>query len=113
MASATATAVSPITKAPRSRGCAREEPPRLQSWRPSRGPQWSDVRVVKDIYPPAIKLAFQLTDAEGHVLKQGDRNLRDMAFMMALSIDRNDSRRYEKALLDDWLREEFHGLKHK
>lgn len=80
---------------------------------PWRGPQWSDVRVVKDIYPPDIKLAFQLTDADGHVLKQGDRDLKDLGFMMKLTIDRNDPRRYEKALLDDWLREEFHGLKDK
>ncbi len=80
---------------------------------PWRGSQWNDVRIVKDIYPPDIKLAFQLTDAEGQVLKQGDRNLRDLGFMMKLSIDRNDPLRYEKSLLDDWLREEFRGLKNK
>jgi hypothetical protein len=80
---------------------------------PWRGPQWSDVRIVKDIYPPDIKLAFQLTDADGHVLKQGDRDLKDLGFMMQLTIDRNDPLRFEKALLDDWLREEFHGLKAK
>lgn len=80
-------------------------------YEPWRGPQWDNVRIVKDIYPPTIKLAFQLTGADGQVLKKGDRVLRDLAFMMTLSIDRNDSRRYEKALIDDWLREEFRGLK--
>ena len=75
---------------------------------PWHGPQWNDVRIVKDIYPPRIKLSFRLVDAEGNVLKQGDRDLRDLAFMMRISIvDRNDPVRYEKALLDDWMRSEF------
>lgn len=78
---------------------------------PWRGPQWDDVRIVKDIYPPRIKLAFQLTDANGTVLKQGDRDLRDLSFMLKLSINRDDPRRYEKDLLDDWLREEFGRVK--
>jgi len=63
---------------------------------------------VKDIYPPAIKLVFRLTDAEGNVLKEGKRELRDLAFMMKISMTfRDDSVRHEKALLDDWLRSEF------
>jgi len=74
---------------------------------PWRGPQWSDVRVVKDIYPPRMSVTFRLVDAEGNVLKQGKRELRDMSFLLKLSIDRNDSLRHEKALLDDWLRSEF------
>lgn len=80
---------------------------------PWRGGQWADVRIVKDIYPPCIKLAFKLTDAEGNVLAQGDRELRDMAFMMRLSINRDDPLKYEKALLDDWVRADFGGLKKK
>lgn len=80
---------------------------------PWRSGQWADVRIVKDIYPPAIKLSFQLTDTDGQVLKKGDRQLRDLGFMMTLSIDRNDPLRFEKALIDDWLREEFRGLKNK
>jgi len=80
---------------------------------PWHGPSLSDVRIVKDIYPPDIKLAFQLTDADGTVLKQGDRHLRDMGFMMSLTIDKNDSLRFEKELLDNWLRNEFRGVKNK
>jgi hypothetical protein len=74
---------------------------------PWRGPQWNDVRVVKDIYPPRMAFSFRLTDAEGNVLKQGRRELRDMGFLLKLSIDRNDSLRHEKAMLDDWLRNEI------
>jgi hypothetical protein len=80
---------------------------------PWRGGSMADVRIVKDIYPPDIKLAFQLTGADGTVLAQGDRHLRDMGFMMTLSIDRNDPLRFEKELLDNWLRSEFRGLKNK
>jgi hypothetical protein len=75
---------------------------------PWRGPRFDDIRIVKDIYPPRIALSFQLTDAEGNVVKQGNRELRDLAFMMKLSMSfRDDSVKHEKALLDDWLRSEF------
>ncbi len=80
---------------------------------PWRGGSMADIRIVKDIYAPDIKLSFQLTAQDGTVIKQGDRHLRDMGFMMTLSIDKNDSRRYEKSMLDDWLRQEFRGLKNK
>jgi hypothetical protein len=72
------------------------------------GPRWADVRIVKDIYPPRINLTFQLTDAGGQVIKQGKRELRDLAFMMKITLAfRDDPVRHEKALLDDWLRSEF------
>lgn len=75
---------------------------------PWRGPRFSDVRIVKDIYPPRIELSFKLTDAEGNVLKQGKRELRDLAFLMKITMAfRDDPVRHEKALLDDWLRAEF------
>lgn len=80
---------------------------------PWHGARFDDVRIVKDIYPPRIALAFRLTDANGEVVKQGQRELRDLSFMMKLSIDRNDSLRHEKALLDDWLREDFRPAKKK
>ncbi|MDO8543099.1 MAG: DUF3016 domain-containing protein [Opitutaceae bacterium] len=75
---------------------------------PWRGPQWDDVRVVKDIYPPRLNIAFRLTDPEGNVVKEGKRELRDMAFLMKISMSfQSDSLRHEKALLDDWFRAEF------
>ena len=80
---------------------------------PWHGSRWDDVRIVKDIYPPRIVLVFRLTDADGKVVKEGKRDLRDMAFMMKLSIDRNDPLRHEKALLDDWLSADFRPVKAK
>jgi hypothetical protein len=75
---------------------------------PWRGPRFGDIRIVKDMYPPRINLSFQLTDAEGNVVKQGQRELRDLAFMMKINTSfRDDPVRHEKALLDDWFRSEF------
>lgn len=75
---------------------------------PWHGPRWDDIRVVKDIYPPRILLTFRLTDAAGNVVKEGKRDLRDLAFMMKITMSfRDDPVRHEKALLDDWLRSEF------
>ena len=75
---------------------------------PWRGPRWDDIRVVKDMYPPRIVLNFRLTDAAGNVVKEGRRELRDLAFLMKISMSfRDDPVRHEKALLDDWLRSEF------
>lgn len=75
---------------------------------PWHGPRWTDVRIVKDIYPPRIVLKFRLTDAAGKVVKEGERELRDLAFLMKITMAfRDDPVRHEKALLDDWLRSEF------
>lgn len=75
---------------------------------PWRGPRFDDIRIVKDIYPPRITLAFQLKDADGNVVKEGKRELRDLAFLMKITMAfRDDSVRHEKGLLDDWLRAEF------
>ena len=74
---------------------------------PWRGSQGMDVRIVKDIYPPKMDLEFKLTGADGAVIKEGKRQLRDLAFMSRLSINRNDMLRFEKALLDDWLKNDF------
>lgn len=74
---------------------------------PWRGPNMDDVRIVKDIYPPRIDLNYQITDASGKVLKEGKRELRDLSFMMKISIRRDDPLRYEKDMLDDWMREDI------
>lgn len=78
---------------------------------PWRDPAMNDVRIVKDIYPPRIDLEFKLTGADGKVLKEGKRELRDLAFMMKLSIQRDDPFRHEKQLLNDWLTRELKAAK--
>lgn len=78
---------------------------------PWRGSQGMDVRIVKDIYPPKMDLGFKLTGADGVVIKEGKRQLRDLMFMSKLSLNRSDTLRYEKALLDDWLKSDFSRAK--
>jgi hypothetical protein len=80
---------------------------RAGSFEPWRGPQWADIRVIKDIYPPRIDLRFTLTDANGKTLASGERKLTDLAFLARGTINTDDPLRYEKRMLGDWLRTEF------
>ena len=80
---------------------------RAGTYEPWRGPQWDDVRIIKDIYPPRIDLTFTLTDANGGVVKEGKRELRDPAFLQRGILNESDPLRFEKRMLDDWLRSEF------
>ena len=57
--------------------------------------------------PPRIDLSFQLVAANGAVLKEGSRQLRDFAFMTRSSRSGGDLLSYEKNLIDDWMRKEF------
>ena len=80
---------------------------RAGTYEPWRGPRWYDVRIIKDIYPPRISLKFTTTDASGHVVSQGARDLSDPAFLQRGILNETDPLRFEKRLLDDWLRSEF------
>lgn len=75
---------------------------------PWRGPNYSDVRIVKDIYPPRMKFSYKVTDSAGAVVKEGKESLIDTSFQFSVSpINTNDSLRYEKAMFDNWLRDTF------
>ncbi|MEP7184874.1 MAG: DUF3016 domain-containing protein [Rhodanobacter sp.] len=73
-------------------------------YEPWLGPDFNDVRIVKNIYPPRINLDFTLYGADGKVLREGSRKLRDPSFLSdGVGIDQN-ALRYEKSLIDRWLR---------
>src|SRR5882757_2328073 len=75
---------------------------------PWRGMQFSDIRIIKDIYIPRLTFSFKLTGANGQVLKEGERKLQDLGYQMRLTRGfRDDPLRYEKDMLDDWLRDEL------
>jgi hypothetical protein len=74
---------------------------------PGRGPVHSDVRIVRDRYVPRLEFAFKLTDASGTVVKEGARKLLDGSFLIRGAGMDTDSLRYEKTMLDDWMRKEF------
>ena len=80
---------------------------RAGGFEPWRGPQAGDVRIVRDIYPPRITLEFKQLAADGRVLKQGRRELRDAGFLMGPALYPSDPLNHEKQLLDDWVRKEF------
>lgn len=77
---------------------------------PWRGPSYDRVRVVKDIYPPRITLLFRLTAADGTVIAEGRRELRDLGFLESIRLPTSDSLRHDKELLAVWLRREFKRL---
>lgn len=80
---------------------------RAGDYEPWHGPNANDVRIIRNIYPPRITLQFTLTGADGQVIDQGERRLTDSAFMYNNVRLGNDQLRYEKQLIDDWLRKEF------
>ncbi len=67
-----------------------------------------EVRIVKEIYPPKIDFKFKLTRADGSIVKEGERSLRDTGFMSGPSMGYGgDNLRYEKVMLDEWFEKEF------
>lgn len=76
----------------------------FEPWRASSS---SDVRIVKDLYPPRISLSFRVVDAEGAVVAEGNRKLRDMSFMYSSRALNDDPLKYEKKLLDRWISREL------
>ena len=77
----------------------------FESWRPPLG----DARIVKDVYPPRIDLTFRLAGSDGKLIREGDRKLRDPAFLLGANAYPDDPLRYEKRLIDRWLDEELAG----
>lgn len=75
-------------------------------YEPWRGPNLMYVRFMKDIYPPRIDLTFKLIDSNGKVLREGSRKLRNLGYLQSsvASPGDTDPLRYDKALIDSWLR---------
>lgn len=77
---------------------------------PWRGPRLSQIRIMTSIYPPMINLHYQISNADGTIAAEGDRKLTDLAYLdRGIAFDRNDPLRYEKRLIDDWLRRGIDG----
>jgi hypothetical protein len=78
---------------------------------PWHGPQWDNVRIVKDIYPPRFKFSYSVTNPAGQVVKQGNENMTDLNFQLEAVIDNQDPLRYEKVFLGSWMRSHLAHLK--
>ena len=77
---------------------------RYEPW-PNSPTGW--MRVVRRTYPPRIDLHYTLQDASGKVIKKGSRKLSDLGFMDTTGIQNSDPIRYEKVVIDNWLRRDF------
>ena len=76
-------------------------------FRPNIEPALSDVRLVTQLYPPRLKLSYEIRDTSGSTIRSGDADLRDLAFMTSSAGNISDVLRYEKRMLDRWMRNEF------
>src|SRR5580765_6837008 len=63
------------------------------------------IRIIRDMYPPRITLHYRLS-GNGVTAADADATLRDLAFMMTSPglPGSSDPLRYEKRVIDDWLR---------
>ena len=67
-----------------------------------------DVRVMRDLYAPRIDLRFRRLDAGGNLVSEGERRLTDLNYLWGPSpLPTTDPLRYEKRLIDQWVRKEF------
>lgn len=81
---------------------------RAGRYEPGRGIHLDSVRIMREVYPPSITLTFRRYGADGQLIGEGERKLRDSMYLSGSSIiNSNDSLRYEKKMLDDWLRDEL------
>ena len=81
---------------------------RAGDYEPWHGSRMDDVRIMRDIYPPRISLQFTLSDAQGQVIDQGERKLLDNGYLYGgTRLSDSDPLRYEKRMLDQWLRSEL------
>lgn len=68
-----------------------------------------DIRTVSNLYPPRMNLNYTLRDASGAVARTGEAKLKDLGFDLSSGGSVSDPLRYDKRMLDKWLRREFGG----
>ncbi|MGY0618484.1 DUF3016 domain-containing protein [Lysobacter sp. A378] len=84
---------------------------RAGGYEPWLGSRYDDVRIMRDIYPPRIRLEFRHSGADGQIVAEGEQQLVGSDYLSRSVSHRNsDPLRYEKQLLDDWLRSRFKRL---
>lgn len=76
---------------------------------PWRGPDFDDIRILKDLYAPRMELEYRLVDAQsGAVIRQGAEKLSNMSYLMTMMpTNANESLRHDFELLTTWVRREF------
>ena len=68
----------------------------------------ADIRVMRDIYPPRMRLHVRRTGADGTVIEEGERRISDIAYLTGPQpLSNTDPLRYEKRMIDRWVRREL------
>jgi len=81
---------------------------RAGDYEPWHGPRGSDIRIMRDIYPPRITLQYTLKDASGRIIDEGDARLSDSGYLHNIGLKSDtDPLRYEKRLIDDWVKRQL------
>lgn len=81
---------------------------RAGRYEPWHGADLQDARIVRDQYPPSMTVQFKRYDASGAVVADGERKLSDLGFLLNVNpINGSDPLRYEKRMVDSWLRREL------
>jgi len=71
-------------------------------------PGQQDARIMREVYSPWMNLHFVLLAPDGTMLREGDAKLRDATYLRrAVAANPSDPLRYDKRMIDDWLRREF------
>lgn len=76
---------------------------------PHSNPALLDIRTVSNLYPPRMNLNYVLKDSSGNVLRTGEAKLQDLGFDIGSGGSVSDPLRFDKRMLDKWLRREFGG----
>jgi hypothetical protein len=62
------------------------------------------IRVMRDVYFPSIRFAYELRDAGGNVIASGEENIKDMGYRFSGMNFINDPEfNYEDRLIHDWV----------
>lgn len=81
---------------------------RAGNYEPWHGFEYRDVRIMRELYWPQIELAVKRTAADGSVVSDRSYMLSDPAYLgSATRASEGDPLRYEKALIDRWVRREL------
>lgn len=85
---------------------------RAGDYEPWRSLEYQHTRIVRELYPPRIRLHFVHSGPGGAIQRRGERMLTDAAFLQRASVNNTDPLRHEKNLLRDWIRREFAASVH-
>lgn len=72
---------------------------------PQRGPGGQDVRIMRGVYPPRIKVEYELTNEAGEVVASGERALTDLAYQNTIGVRTDRTLFYETELVSRLVRE--------